>query len=60
MYKIKTSAEKELRKMQKQEVDFLVKSVRREDSKLNRLLEEKVPEGLQDAFRRNCLYEKGK
>ena len=65
MYKIKTSAEKEWRKLQKQEVDFLVKSVRREDSKLNRLLEEKVPEGLQDTLDKafykafQLIFEKG-
>ena len=46
MFKVKTSVEKEWRKLQRQEVDFLVKNVKREESKLNQLLEDKVPEGL--------------
>ena len=65
MYKIKTSAEKEWRKLQKQEVDFLVKNVRREESKLNQILEDKVPEGLQDTLDKafykafQLIFEKG-
>lgn len=47
MFKGKTSIEKEWRKLQEQEIDFLVKNIRREESALNQLLEDKVPEGLQ-------------
>ena len=47
MFKGKTSIEKEWKKLQKQEIDFLVKNVKREDSAINRILEDKVPEGLQ-------------
>ncbi len=65
MFKGKTSLEKEWRKLQRQEVDFLVKNVKREDSRLNQLLEDKVPEGLQDtldkAFSKafQLIFEKG-
>lgn len=47
MFSKKSSIEKEWKNLQKQEIDFLVKNIRREDSALNQLLEDKVPEGLQ-------------
>ena len=47
MLKGKTSIEKEWHDLQLQEIDFLVKNIRREESALNQLLEDKVPEGLQ-------------
>lgn len=65
MFKVKTSVEKEWRKLQRQEVDFLVKNVKREESKLNQLLEDKVPEGLQDTLDKafykafQMVFEKG-
>lgn len=65
MLKGKTSIEKEWRKLQKQEIDFLVKNIRREDSALNQLLEDKVPEGLQSTLDKaffkafQLVFEKG-
>ncbi len=65
MFKEKTSLDKEWRKLQRQEVDFLVKNVKREDSRLNQLLEDKVPEGLQDTLDKafykafQVVFEKG-
>ncbi len=65
MLKGKTSIEKEWKKLQKQEIDFLVKNIRREDSALNQLLEDKVPEGLQSTLDKaffkafQLVFEKG-
>ena len=65
MLKGKTSIEKEWKKLQKQEIDFLVKNIRREDSALNQLLEDKVPEGLQGTLDKaffkafQLVFEKG-
>lgn len=65
MFKKKTPLEKEWYKLQKQEIDFLVKHVRKDDSKLNLLLEDKVPEGLQATLDKaffkafQLIFEKG-
>lgn len=65
MFRNKTPLEKEWYKLQKQEVDFLVKHVKREDSKLNTILADKVPEGLQDTLDKTfykafkLIFEKG-
>lgn len=65
MLKGKTSIEKEWKKLQKQEIDFLVKNIRREDSALNQLLEDKVPQGLQGTLDKaffkafQLVFEKG-
>ncbi|MDO5414676.1 MAG: EcsC family protein [Bacillota bacterium] len=65
MFKGKSSIEKEWKKLQKQEIDFLVKNIKREDSALNQLLEEKVPEGLQSTLDKaffkafQLVFEKG-
>lgn len=65
MLKGKTSIEKEWKKLQKQEIDFLVKNIRREESALNQLLEDKVPEGLQGTLDKaffkafQLVFEKG-
>ena len=65
MFKVKSSIEKEWYKLQKQEIDFLVKNIKKEDSKLNQLLEDKVPEGLQGTLNKvfyksfKLIFEKG-
>ena len=65
MFKGKTSIEKEWRKFQKQEIDYLVKNVKREESALNQILEDKVPEGLQSTLDKaffkafQLVFEKG-
>lgn len=65
MFKSKTAIEKEWFKLQRQELDFLVKNIKKEDSKLVQLLEDKVPEGLQatldKAFYKSfqIIFEKG-
>ena len=65
MFRNKSPMEKEWYKLQKQEIDFLVKNIKREDSGLNQLLEDKVPEGLQDTLDKTfykafkLIFEKG-
>lgn len=65
MFSKKSSIEKEWFKLQKQEVDFLVKNIKKEDSKLEQLLADKVPEGLQSTLDKvfyksfKIIFEKG-
>lgn len=50
MFKLKTALEKEWDKIIKQETNFLIKKAEKQQSKLNSLLEEKVPENLQSTL----------
>lgn len=65
MIRNKSPLEKEWKKLQRQEIDFLVKHVKKEDSKLNLMLADKVPEGLQDTLNKafykafKLIFEKG-
>lgn len=61
----KTPLEKEWRKLEKEEFYFLDKNMHKKDSKLNQLLSDKVPDGMQDtldaAFTKafHLVFEKG-